>query len=95
MYVYGILSHSTIGPTSTADVLFYIDDELNGTFAATPNGTPTYTYDVLLYAADSLTHAAHTLTLQNGQVGGSVSLVLLDYIVYSTYVSQSLGVCAC
>ena len=42
-----------------------------------------YIYDILMWHIDSLPHKPHTLTLQNGIIGGWVSLVLLDYVVYT------------
>lgn len=72
-------------PNSSADIGFYIDGTSSGMrFVATPSGEPGYSYYVLLYANDSLEYGSHVIKLQNGRIGGDISLVLLDYITYST-----------
>lgn len=90
VYVYGIVSHSSTFPVSDADIHFYIDGELSGALEFTPTGENEYTFDVPLYANDSLEYALHVVTLQDGRIGGNSSLVLLDYIVYSTCVPHSV-----
>lgn len=93
--MYGVLSHSAVDPVSSADILFFIDDDSVGTFSMQPDGQPTYTYNYLLYANDSLPHSRHVFSLQNGQVGGPISLILLDYLVYSTSVHNPVPVFFC
>ncbi|KAJ3556410.1 hypothetical protein NM688_g2044 [Phlebia brevispora] len=83
LYVYGIVSQSTISPNSTADISFYIDGELSGVFTYTPPGESSYLYNVCLYANDSLSAGSHSFMLQNGVAGGITSLVLFDYIIYT------------
>ncbi|KAG6837227.1 hypothetical protein H0H93_013095 [Arthromyces matolae] len=56
---------------------------MTGSFSREPSGDNTFLYNVPVYANASLIHDNHTLTIQNGHVGGPKSLVLLDYIVYS------------
>lgn len=84
IYVFGILSHDVRDPVSDADISFFIEDELVGSFVFTPTGEDAYYYDVILYANDSLAHTDHILLLRNGCFGGNISLILLDYVVYST-----------
>lgn len=95
IYVYGILSHSTINPISGADIMFFIDDEFAGSFSNVPDGQKTYTYNFLLYANNSLPHSLYVLHLQNGQAGGPLSLVLLDYFIYSSSVCDPASIFFC
>ncbi|GJE89253.1 hypothetical protein PsYK624_053490 [Phanerochaete sordida] len=86
IYVYGIQSQSTTNPVSEADTVFYIDGTRLGNYKFTPNSTgDAYTYNQLLFKAEGLGQASHVLQIQNGQIGGPISLTLLDYLVYSTY----------
>ena len=83
-YVYGVLSQSDSFPGSTADIAFYMDNELGGTFSYTPPGLPgSYVYNSLLWHTASLPYEQHTFALHNGMLGGNVSLLLLDYVVYT------------
>lgn len=43
-------------------------------------------YNVLLFSVDNLTHASRHLVFENGYIGGPTSLLLFDYLVYTTYV---------
>lgn len=71
-------------PASGAELFFFIDGEQAGTFTHSPDSQqPDYTYNFSLYANESLQYAKHTFVLQNGQNGGPISLVLLDYLVYT------------
>ncbi|EKM60264.1 uncharacterized protein PHACADRAFT_132766 [Phanerochaete carnosa HHB-10118-sp] len=84
IYVYGILSHSKTSPISSADISFFIDRVKKGNFTFTPTSSKSaYTYSQLLFAAEGLDEASHAFMLQNGRIGGPISLVLLDYLVYS------------
>ncbi|PSS37172.1 hypothetical protein PHLCEN_2v1045 [Hermanssonia centrifuga] len=69
---------------SAADILFLIDGQVLGSFVYTPPGDPgAYSYNILLYGNDSIPEGQHTLTVQNGEVNGPDSLILLDYMVYT------------
>lgn len=81
--MYGIQSDSKSTP-STADVFFFIDEKLYGTYTYTPGGTSNFTYDVLLFSVDSIPPKIHALRIENGRQNGGVSLLLLDYLVYTT-----------
>ena len=84
IYVYGILSNANDDPSGNADQKFFIDERLVGTFKHTPDGTGSFVYNALLYADSSLSNGPHTLMIQNGQQGDLSSLMMLDYLVYST-----------
>jgi hypothetical protein len=62
---------------------FLIDTLPVGTFTLSSIARNTFQYNALVFADESLTLGNHTLIIQNGQLGGSKSLVMLDYILYS------------
>lgn len=82
MYVYCIIAHSSTSPDGNSDMVFAIDGQTVGTYKLAPTGQTTYDYNVLVYGNSSISSGLHTLTVQNGEVGGAKSLILLDYIVY-------------
>lgn len=82
--MYGILSNANDGPSGNADQKFFIDNRPVGTFQHTPDGTGSFVYSALLYSNSSLQYGPHTLIIQNGQQGDLSSLLMLDYLVYST-----------
>ncbi|EKM60243.1 uncharacterized protein PHACADRAFT_203489 [Phanerochaete carnosa HHB-10118-sp] len=91
IYVYGVIVTSPLipfGDTSSTHLGFFIDDQLVGTFNNTPAGNGSnpaaFKYNVTLYSNRSLPHGPHTFVLQNGLDGGPASIVLFDYLVYST-----------
>ncbi|GJE89354.1 hypothetical protein PsYK624_054530 [Phanerochaete sordida] len=90
VYVYGILSDSTTGAFGGEDVAFYVDDVAQPDFAFTPSGPENaYTYNRVLFSVAGLDAGRHKLVLQNGRAGGPYSLMLLDYIVYSTDIAAA------
>lgn len=62
---------------------FLIDAQEAGVFQLPANGLKTFEYNTLVFSDTSLPPGPHTLTIQNGRIGGEKSLVLLDYIVYT------------
>lgn len=68
---------------------FYIDNELQGEFVKSAPGVKgIYDYNVPVFSISSLAPGVeHRLGIQNGNVNGNTSLMLLDYIIYS-YVSS-------
>ncbi|KAJ3815670.1 hypothetical protein F5876DRAFT_71873 [Lentinula aff. lateritia] len=85
VYVFCALAESSTSPDGDSDMDFYIDGFLNANFVKTaPGNNNTYDYSVAVFASDSLTPGTHNLTIQNGHVGGTKSLILLDKIVYTT-----------
>ncbi|GJE89329.1 hypothetical protein PsYK624_054280 [Phanerochaete sordida] len=83
IYVYGIQAqHST---RTSSDLIFYIDGVERSRYKFIPFGDQdTFTYNQVLFSETNLEDAPHTFMLQNGQIGGEGSLVLLDYIMYMT-----------
>ena len=90
--MYGIQSQSKTNPYSDAHILFFIDGHnlVNYTYIA-PGFAGEYTYNQLLFSSGPLGDGAHTLLLQNGYVGGAASLLLLDYLIYETYVVRMVA----
>ncbi|KAF7791382.1 hypothetical protein EIP86_002396 [Pleurotus ostreatoroseus] len=81
IYVFGITWQST---NRGSEISFLIDGQVSGSYTnLDPPNDNTYTYNVCLWANDSIGPGLHTFTLQNGQAGGIKSLILLDYIIYS------------
>ena len=66
--------------------VFLRSHSICGNFSHTPDGTGLYTYNALLYANNSVTYGDHSFTVQNGRAGGSPSLILFDYLMYTRYV---------
>lgn len=86
--MYGIQSQSEDAPLSDADILFYMDGTDRGHYTFSAMGPQNaYTYSQLLFSADNLDEIPHTLMIQNGRIGGELSLMLLDAIVYTRYVT--------
>ncbi|KIP01212.1 hypothetical protein PHLGIDRAFT_379487 [Phlebiopsis gigantea 11061_1 CR5-6] len=81
IYVYGIVMSS-----KETDLLFFMDHDPSGNFTYQSSGSQTaYRYNVLYYANSLLRSGTHYLLLQNGQGdGGNRSLVLFDYLIYTT-----------
>jgi len=83
VYVYCIIANTKDYPNGNTDMTFLVDSQPAGEYIRQPTGDNTFQYNVLVFASQSLPHGNHTLTIQNGHIGGPMSLVLLDYIVYS------------
>ncbi|EMD35129.1 hypothetical protein CERSUDRAFT_75422 [Gelatoporia subvermispora B] len=76
---------------ASENMTFLIDGQVSGSFAADPstiNGpNSTYEYNVLLFHQDALSNEFHNFTLANG----FNSLVLLDYLVYTSFEPTALS----
>jgi hypothetical protein len=92
IYVYCILTGSSISPDGNSDMSFAIDGETVGTFQQTPSGDGTYLYDQLVYSKSDLLSGEHNFTLTTGS-NNTKALVILDRLVY-TYVTLS-ALCDC
>lgn len=88
MYVYGLLSHKKgSSPTGNSHIVFHVDDNVTSNFTFKPDGVGDYTYNALLFSVDNLTHTPHRLVFDNGWHKGPTSLLLFDYLIYTTYVA--------
>lgn len=74
--------------SNPADLSFFINGEYVGQYTPITSKSQPFIYNVLLYFNDSMPFEAHTFTLQNGRLGGNVSSVLLDYLVYTVLVDS-------
>ena len=79
--MYGVISNNA---ADTTEVSIYIDGQLYGSYSHTPTGAGGLVYHVLLYGSDSIPNGKHSFALQNGHAGGTPSLVLFDYLQYTT-----------
>ena len=76
------------------DYVFSIDGNQVGTFTRTVPGTSGYVYNVAVYSNGGLTYGSHTITIQNGRIGGEASVMLIDRIIYTYVCYQSTVCCA-
>ncbi|KAJ3556236.1 hypothetical protein NM688_g2138 [Phlebia brevispora] len=86
IYVYCVIAPSSSGVriAGSADMLFYIDEQIVGSFTRDTTGQTTFEYNVSVYVNTSIPPGLHTFALQNGRASGGTSLTLLGYMVYST-----------
>ena len=82
VYVFCITTGTSTAPDGNSDMSFSIDGQTVGSFQLAPTNQTTYDYNVMVYGNSDIPSGTHTLTIQNGEVGGAKSLILLDYIVY-------------
>ncbi|KAG6857671.1 hypothetical protein H0H87_010240 [Tephrocybe sp. NHM501043] len=66
-----------------ADMIFLIDWQPAGNYYRVLTGDGAFEYNTLVFGNQTLPQGNHTLTIQNGHVGGTRSRVLLDYITYT------------
>ncbi|KAJ3825276.1 hypothetical protein F5880DRAFT_1611250 [Lentinula raphanica] len=86
VYVFCALAESSTSPDGDSDMSFYVDGTLQGTFVKTAPGIDnTYEYTVNVFSIHSLMPGLHNLSIHNGHVNGSKSLMLLDKVVYTTF----------
>ncbi|KAK7450641.1 hypothetical protein VKT23_012951 [Stygiomarasmius scandens] len=84
IYVFCILANAETKPDGDSDMLFFIDGENTKNFTMGAPGTSGYEYNVPVYVNEDLSPGFHDLKIQNGHVNGIKSLVLLDYIVFTS-----------
>ncbi|KAI0771009.1 hypothetical protein BD413DRAFT_72508 [Trametes elegans] len=83
VYVFCVVTGSSISPDGNSDMSFYIDGEEVGDFVRPPDGDSSYRYNFLVYANESLDPGEHSFVIVNGGQETTKSLTLLDYIVYT------------
>lgn len=80
LYVYGIISQG-----DRANYSFFLDGASTGTpFIRDELSAGPVIYNQILYSNPSMPNGSHTFVLQNGQPGVEFSLLLFDYVVYTT-----------
>jgi len=91
-YVYCIIYQTSIDPDAQSNMRFMLDGEDAGTFILpeSTSSSANYLYHHLVFSKDELAAEEHTFTLVNGQQGSKTdAMTLLDYLVYTTDVSDS------
>ena len=84
VYVFNILPNALPNQTDTyAHISFSIDGEDPATFVHTSDRSPTILYNHLVYYNAELPHGPHTLVM--AAAGSTSSLILFDYLLYTTY----------
>ncbi|KAI1790962.1 hypothetical protein LXA43DRAFT_1013838 [Ganoderma leucocontextum] len=82
VYVFNMIANRH-GTTSTeTHITFFIDDENVGQYDHTPNDTSDFQYQVPVYTNSTLPYGEHSLKIVAD--GTQLSLVLFDYVVYTT-----------
>lgn len=84
VYAYNVIANNVSADISAdTNLTFYIDNDYVGRYIHIPlPDTMGVQYDVMVYMNQSLPHELHTFTMQ--ATGPKRSLVLFDYIVYTT-----------
>ncbi|KAF9498164.1 hypothetical protein BDN71DRAFT_1443906 [Pleurotus eryngii] len=77
-------------PTNS-NMMFLLDGQVTGAFSRASSGPAGYEYNVTVFSQTNLTPGAHNLTIQNGNVNGTRSLVLLDAVLYTQDIGQPIA----
>lgn len=86
IYVYAAIAQSS-NLSEAPYLTFLIDDKQVGAYTGNPTqGAQLFQYQVPVYVNLSVSPGLHTFTVQNGRQGGPASIIILDSIVYTTYV---------
>lgn len=80
LYVYGIISQG-----DRVHYSFFLDGaSIETPFIRDELSAGPVIYNQILYSNPSMPNGSHTFVLQNGQPGVQFSLLLFDYIIYTT-----------
>ncbi|RDX42949.1 hypothetical protein OH76DRAFT_1248839 [Lentinus brumalis] len=84
VYVYNLVANNIPGTTTFTNLTFILDGTEVGQYSHFPqnNAASTILYRTVVYQNDSLAQAPHTLSIEAG--GPTDSLVLFDYVIYTT-----------
>ena len=87
VYVYHIVpNHISNEQFTSTNLSFFLDGEHVGQFIHEPANTSTIAYGVLVYVNPTLPDTEHQLNISSG--GLNASLVLFDYVVYTSNVTD-------
>ncbi|KAI0756227.1 hypothetical protein C8Q80DRAFT_15905 [Daedaleopsis nitida] len=90
VYVYNIIANHVPATDTLTSLSFMLDGEHVATYEHPPTQSSQYMYDVLVYSNGSLEDMKHTLKIQDmTSPTGPPSLVLFDYVVYTTHQPDS------
>ncbi|EIW65018.1 uncharacterized protein TRAVEDRAFT_42416 [Trametes versicolor FP-101664 SS1] len=85
VYVYCIIPDSRASVDGFPNMRFVLDGVLAGSYSLKPPaGTGAYDYHTLVFASQSLASELHVLEIENGVPQSGGSILLLDYILYTT-----------
>ncbi len=88
VYVFNMLANRLGSETTTeTHITFFIDDEKVGQYDHMPDDTPEFYYQVPVYTNSSLPYGEHSLKIVAD--GKQLSLVLFDYVKYTTKADNS------
>ena len=87
VYVFNMIANSVAQVSTETHITFFIDQEKVGQFDHTPDNTAAFHYQVPVYTNTSLPYGEHTLEIVAD--GTQLSLVLFDYVMYTTKVDNS------
>ncbi|PIL32411.1 hypothetical protein GSI_05657 [Ganoderma sinense ZZ0214-1] len=87
VYVFNILPNKIANTTTFVNISFSIDGADAGSFTRSPDSTSTILYNQLVYRNVALQDGPHTLVMTAG--GRSKSLILFDYLLYTTQSKNS------
>ncbi|KAG9223177.1 hypothetical protein CCMSSC00406_0000134 [Pleurotus cornucopiae] len=77
--------------TTNSNMTFLLDGQVSGFFSRASSGPAGYEYNVTVFSQTNLMPGAHNLTIQNGHVNGTRSLVLLDAVLYTQDIGQPIA----
>lgn len=70
--------------TLTTNLTFSLDDSTVGTYSHSPTGGAEFLYNQECFSKQGLSDGSHTLVISANAPSGQSSLVLFDYLVYTT-----------
>ncbi|KAL4261057.1 VWFA domain-containing protein [Pleurotus pulmonarius] len=74
-----------------SNMTFLIDGKVAGTFSRPSLGPAGYEYNVTVFSKTNLLPGEHNLTIQNGHINGTRSLILLDAILYTQDIGEPIA----
>nr|VWO98222.1 Methyltransf_11 domain-containing protein [Ganoderma boninense] len=87
VYVYNVIPNFLKGANTNVNLAFTIDGVTVGQFTHTPDSSGTILYNHLVYSTTGLADAEHTLVMSAS--GSKESLIIFDYLVYTTEVDAT------
>ena len=84
VYVYNMVANALSSTTTFTNLTFVLDGTQVGEYEHVPENAPApnFLYRTLVYRSDSLTPTSHVLRME--AAGSNASLILFDYVIYTT-----------
>ena len=89
VYVFNIVPNKLSGTVTNTDISFTIDNEYVGSFIRHADNTSDILYNHPVYSNTTLQDDVHTLVMSAGGTGQS--LILFDYLIYTTESNRTLS----